>query len=234
MLTVQVTYVTYTLSSPARLTSRIVSMSLDQKTPIMLANHIYWNLGAFAQPNILNDTLHLPYAKRSIATDGIQIPTGELDSLVYPWQSNPVPLNFTSPKRIGDGSEYSKQCGTGCTGIDNAFIFDRPAYYSSQDSLEPYALKWTSPDTGITMTMKTNQGGLQIYDCLGQAGTVPVKASQKGSGVEFIQKYGCMVIETQEYIDAPNHPEWGVQDRVIYGPTDAPVVNFATYDFTTE
>lgn len=200
----------------------------------MLANHFAWNLGAFTAPTVLEDTLHLPYAKRSIATDGIQVPTGEIDSLVHPWQSPPVPLNFTSPKRVGDGSQYSKQCGTGCTGIDNAFIFDRPAYYSSQDSLEPYALKWNSPNTGITMTVRTNQGGLQIYDCLGQNGTQPLKNSQKGNGNDTIQKYGCLVIETQEWIDAINQPGWGIDDRVFSGPTDAPVVNFATYDFSIE
>lgn len=120
--------------SPSKLVSRLVSIPLDHKTPIMLANHIYWNLNAFAVSTILNDTMQLPYAARTIDTDSIQIPTGGLSSVKYPWQSPPVPLNFTGPKQVYEGSLYSQQCGTGCTGIDNAYIIDRPAT-ESPDSL---------------------------------------------------------------------------------------------------
>ena len=62
-----------------RLTSQLVSTALDAATPIMLANHIYWNLNAFKQATILNDTsLFLPYADRYIEIDNIEVPTGQI------------------------------------------------------------------------------------------------------------------------------------------------------------
>ena len=193
----QMNYVTFTVTSPPRLTTRIISIPLDSYTPIMLANHIYWNLGAFQSPTILNDTLQMPYADRIIDIDSIEVPTGGLQSVLYPLTSPSVPLNFTAPKLIGDGALHSMQCGFGCTGIDNAFILDRP-YGSGDESLDPAQLIWTSADTGITLTLRTNQQSLQIYTCNGQDGTIYSHADQ---GSPAVEKYGCMVIETQQWID---------------------------------
>jgi len=223
-----VSHVTYSLqpataTTRGRLTNRIVSVSLDSYTPIMLSTHIYWNLGSFISPTILNDTLSLPYADRIITIDSLEVPTGELQSVKYPWQSPPVPLNFTSPKQIGEGT-VAQQCGDGCVGIDNAFIIDRPPY-SSQDSAEAVQLKWYSPDTGITMSVRTNQQSLQIYTCVGQNGTVYTHGNIP------VEKYGCMVIEPQQWIDGINHPEWGQLDRQIFGPDSPPSVNWASYEF---
>ena len=198
---VKVTHVTFTVSpatdgTRGKLTSRIVSMALDQPAPIMLANHIYWNIGAFMKPTILNDTLWMPYANRIISIDSLEVPTGGLESVKYPWQSPAVPLNFTSPKQIYEGALYSQQCGAGCTGIDNAFILDRPLY-SGPDSMDDIQLQWSSPDTGITLKVRTNQQSLQIYSCVGQNGTIHSHASQ---GSPAVEKYGCLVIETQQWV----------------------------------
>ena len=38
---------TYTVSEGPKWTSRLVSIPLNKATPVMLSNHIYWNLGAF-------------------------------------------------------------------------------------------------------------------------------------------------------------------------------------------
>ncbi|WWC89643.1 uncharacterized protein L201_004568 [Kwoniella dendrophila CBS 6074] len=223
------THVTYTVTSPPRLTTRIVSVSLDSYTPIMLSTHIYWNLGAFQSSTILNNTLYMPYSDRIIDIDSILDPTGGLASVKYPLQSSSLPLNFTQPKQIYEGALYSQQCGAGCTGIDNAFILNRPLYSSIDDASFP-VLELTSPDTGIKMSLKTNQQSLQIYSCGGQNGTIPVKASQ---GKGFVEKYGCLVIEPQQWIDGINHPEWGQTERQIFGPDSPPQVLWASYDFTT-
>lgn len=207
-----------------------MSIALDSYTPIMLSTHIYWNLGAFQTSTILNNTLEMPYSARTIDGDGILVPTGGLSSVLYPWQDPPVPLNFTAEKTIGDGALNSQQCGTGCTGIDNAFILDRPPYASADDASFP-VLKMSSPDTGITMTLKTNQQSLQIYSCNGQNGSIKAKASQ---GYAPIEQYGCLVVEPQQWIDGINHPEWGQTDRQIFGADSPPQVLWASYDFTAQ
>jgi aldose 1-epimerase len=57
-----------------RLTSNMVSVALDAATPIMLANHIYWNLNGFKEATVLNDTtVWMPYADRYIEVDTILI-----------------------------------------------------------------------------------------------------------------------------------------------------------------
>ena len=226
----QITYATYTLSAN-RWTSVLTSLALDEPTPIMLANHIYWNLDAFTTgpgKNILNNTLYMPYSARTIEVDSLEVPTGALASV-----SNETGLDFTVPRQLGYNLTGSQYCGANCTGIDNAFILDRPRY-SAPEASDLVFLSMTSPATGIQMDIRTNQQSLQVYSCVGQNGTIPVKASQQhGNGTDtFVEKYDCIVFETQQWIDGINHPEWGQLQYQIYGPDTEPAVNYATYDFS--
>ena len=114
---------------------------------------------------------------------------------------------------------------------------------------------WSSI-TGIQLDVSTNQQGLQLYTCNGQNGTIPVKQSQQdrnsgdSNAAAYVEKYGCLVIETQAWIDGiskfafplilninltkdADHPEWGVTDFEIFSPTTGPAINYATYDFST-
>lgn len=189
---------TYTLTDDASFISRLVSFAVNEPTPIMLANHIYWNLGAFVNEDtqyILNDTLYMPYADRYIDIDGIEVPTGGISV------ANGTALDFTTPG-ITVGKNIANTvngCGTGCTGIDNAFILDRPRYSALEDPGVEVLQMW-SPTTGIQLSLETNQQGLQIYTCNGQNGTIPLKSDQQhlGNQTAYVQKYGCLVIETQD------------------------------------
>jgi aldose 1-epimerase len=239
-----ITHATYTVSAALsgalgkmhpRLTVRTVSIALDQMTPIMLVPHFYWNLGAFTTPTILDDqTLWMPYSDRYIEVDNILVPTGDIATVA----SRPV-LDFTSPKTVGrDLSSATNLCGYSCRGYDNAFILDRPRGTSSEAANFPVLSIW-SMATGIRMDVSTNQQCLQIYSCNGQNGTIPVKPSQVqrnshvyGGGAKFIERHGCLVVETQSWIDGVNHPEWGNSGDWIYSPETGPAVNYATYDFS--
>lgn len=219
-----------------RITMKTVSVALDTPTPIMLANHIYWNLNAWKEPTILNDTtLWMPYARRYIGIDTIEVPNGTLSTVA----SHPV-LDFTAPKLVGrDIAGAVDYCGEGCTGYDNAFITDRPVDTGAKASNFPVLSMW-SDVTGIRLDVSTDQAGLQIYSCNGQNGTIPVKPSQiarntaaADGGAKFVNKYGCMVVETQGWIDAVNNPQWGLTDLWYNDPTTKPSVMYATYDFST-
>lgn len=239
-----ITHATYSVSSAMsrtsgekrpRLTVRTVSIALDRPTPIMLVPHFYWNLGAFTTPTILDDqTLWMPYSERYVEVDSILIPTGALTTVA----SRHV-LDFTSPKTIGrDLNNATNLCGNGCTGYDNSFILDRPYGTGAEAANSPVLSLW-SKTTGIRMDVSTNQQGVQIYSCNGQNGTIPVKPSQVqrnsrvyGGGSKFIERHGCLVVETQGWIDGINHPEWGNSEYWIYSPETGPAVNYATYDFS--
>ena len=217
-----------------RLTVSLVSSALDEPTPIMLSTHIYWNLNGFKEHDVRNDTtLWMPYSDRYIETDGILIPTGEIGTTA----SRPA-LDFTTPKTIGDAvADAQGACGTNCTGVDNAFILDRPNFVSAETNLK--VLSMWSDTTGIQLDVSTNQQGLQIYTCNGQDGTIPVKQSQQdrnngsSDAAAYVEKYGCVVVEPQAWIDGINHPEWGVDKYEIFSPETGPSVWYANYDFST-
>jgi len=46
------------------------------------------------------------------------------------------------------------------------------------------------------------------------------------------EKYGCVVMEVEDWIDGINNPEWGRDSRQIFGPGDDPYVLEATYNFS--
>lgn len=221
-----------------QLTTKLVSLALTKKTPIMLANHIYWNLNAFKEDDVLKDTsMQLPLSQRFLAADGIEIPTGKILEVSKAYDGA---LDFTEPKLIGkDIKKTTGLCGSGCTGYDTCFLVDRPSH-AAQNSLVP-AARLSSKKTGISLDVATNQAALQIYSCGGQDGSIATKKSQAKrnkaqdgkEGATHINQYACVVIETEDWIDGINNPEWGRLPYQVFGPDDGPVVNWATYQFGT-
>ncbi|KAJ5574097.1 uncharacterized protein N7459_008524 [Penicillium hispanicum] len=222
-----------------QLTTKLVSLALTEKTPIMLSNHIYWNLNAFKEATVLNNTyLQLPLSERFIAADTIEVPTGEILDVDTAYDGA---LDFTKPKLIGqDINKTLGLCGESCTGYDTCFLVDRPAAYAAPNSIVP-SVRLASDTTGISLDVATNQAAVQVYSCNGQNGTIPTKESQAkrnkaqdgDSGAAYVNKYGCVVIETEDWIDGINQPQWGRRPYQIFGPEDGPTVNWATYQFGT-
>lgn len=223
--------VTYTVTDEPAFYSRITSIPTGERTPIMIANHVYWNLGAFVSEDaltILNDTLHMPAAKRYINIDGWEVPTGNISL------TKGTPLDFVQPKKIGkDIHKTENGCGTGCLGYDNAFILDLPRSANPGDPSRE-ALTWSSPATGIKMSLYTNQESLQLYTCDTQNGSIKAKQDQQHiHGNTTYEQFGCMVIETQDWIDGINQPQWGREDYQLYDTKTVPFLNMQKYAFST-
>ncbi|QRW02076.1 hypothetical protein RhiLY_01073 [Ceratobasidium sp. AG-Ba] len=198
--------VTYTLLKGAKWKIEMYA-NATAKTPILLSSHVYWNLEA-----------------RVIAADGILIPTGELTNVTGTY------WNFRNETRIGDVIDKAVgYCGTGCTGLDNAWIYDRSAESKSAFSL-------SSPNSGIKMSVTTDQPALQVYTCNGIANngagknvTIPRKKAH-GGPKKYYPKHSCAVIEQEGWIGGINNPEFG-QDQ-IYGP-DRDYKWSAVYSFSS-
>lgn len=222
----------------AQMTAKTVSFALTKKTPIMLSPHIYWNLNAFKKPTVLDDTyLQLPLSSRFIDVDSNLIPTGTIGNVSTFMNGT---LDFVKPKLVGRDIEAAEgACGPDCTGYDHCFVIDHPEETTSSPGSMPLALKMSSTTTGINMAVRTNQKAVQIYSCNNQNGTIPVKQSQVdrnrqdgNGGVEMIEKHGCLVVETEGWIDGINNPQWGQDSNQIFSPKSGPAVNLATYVWT--
>lgn len=223
-----------------QLNTKTVAIALTESTPILLSNHLYWNLNAFKARNVLNDTsLQMPLSERFVETDSVLIPTGQIGDVATAFSGA---LDFSQPKLMGDDlAESEGACGAGCSGIDNCFIVDHPTnqsdWTSSPDTMV-HMLSLNSSLTGIHMRVATNQKAVQIYSCANMNGTVPVRASQvqrneleRMPPVDTIEPYGCVVVEPEGWIDGINNPEWGQNPYQVFSPETGPSVNWATYLF---
>jgi aldose 1-epimerase len=211
------TTITYTLRNESTwdITMRALA---DQETPIMLSGHHYWNFEAYKETQDLIGTFARFNSSKYVATDGILIPTGKLNSV------KDTPLDFNTAKSVGGsinatiGENY---CGTGCVGLDNCWIYDK-----QNDTTQPIFSIW-SVNSGIKLEVTTNQPALQIYTC-NYVANVPRKVDQGGPSVNYTD-HSCLVIEQESYIDGINNPEFGVNQ--IYGP-ERPYVWKSSYKFS--
>lgn len=233
-----VSYITYTLGDMTW-DFKMVAMSLTKKTPIMLSSHTYWNLDGFANNETntaLDHTLYMPYSGQRVDVDNILIPTGDIvanqPGSVNDFWSEPKALgaNLTSPELVNN-------CGFNCTGYDTCYLVNR-------DQNGPYdwradggfVAQLASPWSGITVDVYSDQDAFQVYSCNGQNGSMALKSTQ---GImddpdfpRTIPKYGCVVMEVEDWIDAINQPEWQREKKNIFGPGDDPYVLQASYRFS--
>ncbi|KAI5845663.1 aldose 1-epimerase [Morchella snyderi] len=222
-----ISYITYTLS-PYTWHISMTATALTKKTPIMLSSHVYWNLDGFQNPETelaTDHTLYLPYSGLRIGVDSILIPTGE----ILPNTRGSVNDFWSEPKKIGhdlNSPDAVGNCGEGCTGWDNAYLVGKHDIDN-----EPVASIW-SDWSGIKIDIFTAQETFQMYSCNGMKGDKPLKSTQGLPGRRLTQKYGCIVLEVEDWIDGINHPEW-MRGGQIWGPEDGPYVLEATYKFST-
>ncbi|KAH8094474.1 galactose mutarotase-like protein [Cristinia sonorae] len=178
-----------------------IHATATEKTPIMLTQHIYWNLDAFqGSDNILNHHLHVDSSK-VVAVDGDAIPTGEFIDV-----SGTV-FDFRETEKIGFRfNETVGLCGAPCQGYDHCFIYDH------DHTVKPGVTLW-SDVSGIKLDITTNNPAVQVYTAYWL--NTPRKAVHGGPNTTY-SSFSAVAIEQEGYIDAINTPEWGIDQ--IYGP----------------
>lgn len=166
------------------------SATTDQPTIINMTNHSYFNLsGNPSQPA----TDHILYinADKYTPVDSTFIPTGE----ILPVKG--TPMDFTAPKPVGQDIEnYQFEQLKNGNGYDHNWVLN------TNGDINQLAAKLTSPTSGITLNVYTNEPGIQVYTGNFLDGTVKGK-----KGIVYNQR-ASVCLETQHYPDSPNHPEW--------------------------
>lgn len=200
--------VTYTFTDDNRLIIEYKAVS-DKKTVINLTNHAYFNLNGYDSGDVLNHTLKIN-ADRYTPIDDTSIPTGELPSVTG------TPFDFTEAKAIGRDIDADHPQ------IKNGMGFDHNFCIADFDGTLKEIAFATGDKSGITMTVKTDLPGVQLYTGNFLDGSVI------GKGNKPITKRSAFCLETQVYPDSPNHPEW---HKCIYDAGEE-YRTFTEFDFS--
>ena len=162
----------------------------DKKTVINMTNHAYFNLNGDPSVSSMNQILYI--ASDSITpVDDTFMTTGEMMAVAG------TPFDFNTPKAVEQD----------VTNFDNEQIkfgngFDHNWVLSTKGNITKLAAKLTSPVTGITMEVYTNEPGVQVYTGNFLDGTVKGK-----KGIVYPQR-ASVCLETQHYPDTPNKAHW--------------------------
>ena len=162
----------------------------DKKTVINMTNHAYFNLNGDPSVSSMNQILYI--ASDSITpVDDTFMTTGEMLAVAG------TPFDFNTPKAIEQD----------VTNFDNEQIkfgngFDHNWVLNTKCDITKLAAKLTSPVTGITMEVYTNEPGVQVYTGNFLDGTVTGK-----KGIVYPQR-ASVCLETQHYPDTPNKAHW--------------------------
>ena len=162
----------------------------DKKTVINMTNHAYFNLNGDPSVSSMNQILYIA-ADSITPVDDTFMTTGEMMAVAG------TPFDFNTPKAIEQDVTY----------FDNEQIkfgngFDHNWVLNTMCDITKLAAKLSSPVTGITMEVYTNEPGVQVYTGNFLDGTVTGK-----KGIVYPQR-ASVCLETQHYPDTPNKAHW--------------------------
>ncbi len=180
--------VTYTLTDDNEL-SIDYEATTDKPTVINLTNHAYFNLSVDGDQSI-HDHLLTINAREYLPTDDTAIPYGAPEAV------EGTPFDFRTPTEIGLRIDTPIDQLVWARGYDHTYIIDKPLGKLG------FAARCTSPKTGITMEVYTDQPGVQLYTGNWMSGRM------RGKHDARYPARAALCLETQHYPDSPNRPDY--------------------------
>lgn len=161
----------------------------DKKTIINMTNHAYFNLNGNPAVQGMNQILYI--ASDSITpVDDTFMTTGEMMAVAG------TPFDFNTPKAIEQDIQADNEQLIFGKGYDHNWVL------RTKGDITQIAAKLTSPITGISMEVYTNEPGVQVYTGNFLDGTITGK-----KGIVYAQR-ASVCLETQHYPDTPNKAHW--------------------------
>lgn len=180
--------VTYTLTLDNTLAIDYEATT-DAPTIINLTSHAYFNLHGTSASSTNSHILRIN-ADSYTPTDAELIPTGDVTYVAK------TPLDFRTPTPIGERIEEDYEALKMGSGYDHNWVLNKVP-----KDVTTAAIVY-EPSTGIEMAVITDQPGLQFYSGNFMNGTETGKRGDKHNFRTGI------ALETQNYPDAPNHPNF--------------------------
>ncbi len=179
--------VTYTLNDSNEL-KWAAEATTDAPTVLNLVQHTYWNLTGDPN-NSINDHVLLLEADEYLPTDAGLIPTGDVSKVAD------TPMDFTKPTAIGARVEQDFPALKLGGGYDHCWVL-RPGKGVR------LAARVKDPKSGRVLEVSTDQPAIQFY------GGNFLDGKVTGKGGVVYQKRTGMCLETENYPDAPNKPDF--------------------------
>ena len=204
--------VTYTLTDDNAI-DIAYEATTDKKTVINMTNHSYFNLSGDPTTPITDHILYVN-ADNYTPVDSTYMTTGEIATVQN------TPMDFTTPKTVGqdiDKFEFEQ--------LKNGNGYDHNWVLNTKGNAEELAVKLTSPVSGISVEVYTNEPGIQVYSGNFLDGTATGK-----NGITYAQRTG-ICLETQKYPDSPNKT-WA-ESNAYLNPGET-YVSFCKFKFTVE
>ena len=181
--------VTYTLRDDNAIDIKY-DATTDKKTVINMTNHSYFNLNGDPSVSSMNQVLYIA-ADSITPVDDTFMTNGEMMAVTG------TPFDFNTPKAIEtDVNNFENEQIKFGKGFDHNWVLN------TQGDINQVAAKLTSPSTGITLEVYTDEPGIQLYTGNFLDGTVKGK-----KGIVYPQR-ASVCLETQHYPDSPNKAHW--------------------------
>ncbi len=147
------------------------SATTDKKTVINMTNHSYFNLSGNPS-KVATDHILYVNADNYTPVDSTFMTTGEIATV------KDTPMDFTTPKTIGqDITNFD------FVQLKNGNGYDHNWVLNTNGDIAQLAAKLTSPESGITLEVYTNEPGIQVYTGNFLDGTVTGKKASLTTNV---------------------------------------------------
>jgi len=179
----------YTLTSDNALDISYTATT-DKPTIVNLTNHSYFNLTGDPKKDVLGHVMSIN-ADGFTPVDATFMTTGEITPV------SGTPMDFLKPHKVGE-----RITNFDFVQLKNGNGYDHNWVLNTKGNESLPACFVVEPESGRTLTVYTNEPGIQVYSGNFLDGKVTGK-----KGIVYKQRVG-LCLETQHYPDSPNKPQW--------------------------